>query len=41
MFLSRSPSKDFKFLIDKVEAKLTGWEADAYPGQVDTHLLIR
>ena len=27
MFLSRSPSKDFKFLIDKVEAKLTGWRS--------------
>ncbi|XP_075658750.1 putative mitochondrial protein AtMg00310 [Castanea sativa] len=27
MFLSRSPSEDFKFLLDKVEAKLSGWRS--------------
>lgn len=27
MFLPRSPSKDFKFFLDKVEAKLSGWRS--------------
>ena len=27
LFLSRSPSKDFKFLQEKLEAKLTGWRS--------------
>ena len=27
MFLSRSPSKDFKFLQENLEAKLTGWRS--------------
>ena len=28
LFLSRSPSKDFKFLQDKLEAKLVGWRSN-------------
>ena len=27
MFLSKSPSKDFKFLQDKLESKLTSWRS--------------
>ena len=27
MFLSKAPSKDFAFLIDKLEAKLMGWRS--------------
>ena len=27
MFMSRAPSKDFAFLEDKIEAKLSGWRS--------------
>ena len=34
LFLTRSPTKDFKFLLDKLETKLMGGEASAFLGQV-------
>jgi hypothetical protein len=36
LFTTRNRTKDFKFLHEKLEARLLGWQVNAYLGQVET-----